>query len=146
MFSDLLGGLGGGGGMGGGGWMSAAMSLFGFEKGGIVQDKVSAYSTGGVARGPQSGYPAVLHGNEAVVPLPDGKSIPVSMQGMPGAGATQNNVTVNVTIDNDGNAQSSTSADSDQASNLGNLVALAVQKELQNQKRSGGILSPHGVA
>ena len=88
----------------------------------------------------------MLHGNEAVVPLPDGKSIPVSMQGMPGAGASQNNVTVNVSIDNEGNAQSSTSADSDQASNLGNLVAVAVQKELQNQKRSGGILSPHGVA
>ena len=143
VFFDNLGGLFGGG-LGGGGF--SIMSLFGFEKGGIVQDKVAAYSAGGVARGPQSGYPAVLHGNEAVVPLPDGKSIPVTMQGMPGAGATQNNVTVNVTIDNEGNAQSSTSADSDQASNLGNLVAVAVQKELQNQKRSGGILSPHGVA
>jgi len=30
--------------------------------------------------------------------------------------------------------------------NVGNLVAAAVQKELQNQKRSGGILNPFGVA
>ena len=84
MFSGLFDNLGGlfGGGLGGGGF--SIMSLFGFEKGGIVQDKVAAYSAGGVARGPQSGYPAVLHGNEAVVPLPDGKSIPVTMQGMPG--------------------------------------------------------------
>ena len=33
--------------------------------------------TGGVLSGPTSGYTATLHGTEAVVPLPDGKSIPV---------------------------------------------------------------------
>lgn len=32
---------------------------------------------GGVASGPRNGYQAMLHGTEAVVPLPDGKSIPV---------------------------------------------------------------------
>lgn len=37
------------------------------------------YRTGGIAVGPQSGYQATLHGTEAVVPLPDGKSIPVEM-------------------------------------------------------------------
>ena len=41
---------------------------------------------GGIASGPESGYPATLHGNEAVVPLPNGRSIPVdigsSMDGM----------------------------------------------------------------
>ena len=84
----------------------------------------------------------MLHGNEAVVPLPDGKSIPVTMAG----GGQQNNVTVNVSIDGNGRASSDTNADSKQAANIGNLVAVAVQKELQNQKRSGGILSPHGVA
>lgn len=35
--------------------------------------------TGGVATGPRSGYAAMLHGTEAVVPLPDGKTIPVEM-------------------------------------------------------------------
>jgi archaellum component FlaC len=34
---------------------------------------------GGVLSGPKSGYPATLHGTEAVVPLPDGKNIPVNM-------------------------------------------------------------------
>ena len=29
---------------------------------------------------------------------------------------------------------------------LGNIIAKAVQEELQNQKRSGGILSPYGAA
>jgi len=34
---------------------------------------------GGIATGPRSGYAATLHGTEAVVPLPDGKTIPVVM-------------------------------------------------------------------
>lgn len=39
----------------------------------------SGYLTGGIAVGPRSGYQATLHGSEAVVPLPDGKTIPVAM-------------------------------------------------------------------
>lgn len=37
------------------------------------------YRYGGVATGPRGGYLSVLHGTEAVVPLPDGRTIPVSM-------------------------------------------------------------------
>jgi hypothetical protein len=37
------------------------------------------YADGGIAEGPNSGYPATLHGTEAVVPLSDNRSIPVSM-------------------------------------------------------------------
>lgn len=36
---------------------------------------------GGVFTGPKQGYPAELHGTEAVVPLPDGKAIPVKLAG-----------------------------------------------------------------
>lgn len=39
------------------------------------------FNTGGIASGPNSGYAALLHGTEAVVPLPDGRSIPVDMSG-----------------------------------------------------------------
>ena len=133
------------GGGGGGGLFGAIASIFGFgstAKMGLYPPK--GYGVGGIARGPMSGYPAVLHGNEAVVPLPDGKTIPVRMQG---GGTQQNNVTVNVNIDNEGKGSSQvTGTDNAQASQLGSLVAIAVQKELQNQKRAGGILSPHGVA
>jgi hypothetical protein len=38
---------------------------------------VREFARGGIASGPESGYPATLHGNEAVVPLPDGRTIPV---------------------------------------------------------------------
>ena len=110
--------------------------------GGVVSNgkTVPSYSSGGVASGSTSGYPAILHGTEAVVPLPNGRSIPVEMMG---GSSQQNNVTVNVAIDNQGNATTDTSQ---QGPNIGNIIAQAVQKELQNQKRAGGILSPYGVA
>jgi len=37
---------------------------------------------GGVLSGPKSGYQAMLHGDEAVIPLAGGRSIPVEMTGM----------------------------------------------------------------
>jgi hypothetical protein len=40
-----------------------------------------SFADGGVASGPTSGYLAELHGPEAVVPLPDGKTIPVRIEG-----------------------------------------------------------------
>ena len=110
-----------------------------FRYGGIAG---KGYSTGGVAKGSQAGYPAILHGTEAVVPLPNGKSIPVDMKGA----GQQNNVTVNVSVDSNGNAAQDTQADSNSSQRLGTMIASAVQKELHNQKRAGGILNPIGVS
>ena len=112
--------------------------------GGVMSDgaKAPGYAVGGIAKGPQAGYPAILHGTEAVVPLPNGKSIPVDMKGA----GQNNNVTVNVAIDSQGNARQDAQADSNQGANLGSAIAAAVQKELQNQKRAGGILNPMGVS
>ena len=127
---------------------------FGFADGGVTPEPVISaryggmtpkrdYSTGGIARGPQSGYSATLHGNEAIVPLPNSRSIPVEFpQGGPGG---NNNVTVNVTMNSDGTASSETQGDT-QMGSLGNAIAKAVQVELQNQRRAGGILSPYGAA
>ena len=110
--------------------------------GGVVKDP-KGYSTGGIATGKDGGYPAILHGTEAVVPLPNNRSIPVDLQG---AAGQQNNVTVNVSIDNDGQSKQDTQADSNQGANMGKMLAMAVQEELLNQKRQGGILNPFGVA
>ena len=41
-----------------------------------------AMAEGGIASGPRAGFPATLHGTEAVVPLPNGRSIPIDMAGM----------------------------------------------------------------
>ena len=109
--------------------------------GGVTQPP-PGYATGGIARGSDAGYPAILHGTEAVVPLPNNRSIPVDLKGA----GQQNNVTVNVSIDQQGNASQDKQASSNQGANLGAAIASAVQRELQNQKRSGGILNPYGVA
>jgi len=113
-----------------------------YAGGGYTRQKDN-YSRGGMARGPQSGYNAVLHGNEAVVPLPDNRHIPVELSGNAGG---NNNVTVNVSMNSDGGAQTRAESNGDNAAQLGNAISKAVQQELQNQKRSGGLLSPYGAA
>jgi hypothetical protein len=45
-----------------------------------IHVSIPEFARGGIASGPKSGYKAMLHGTEAVVPLPDGKKIPVNMQ------------------------------------------------------------------
>jgi len=54
------------------------------------------FKKGGIASGPQSGYPVELHGTEAIVPLPDGRSIPVVMKGMAGGGGGDTNINITV--------------------------------------------------
>jgi len=55
---------------------------------------VPRLAEGGVVSGPKGGYPAVLHGTEAVVPLSGNRSIPVEMKGGSG-GSNTFNITIN---------------------------------------------------
>ena len=104
------------------------------REGGIMRSPgYRAYGDGGVATGPNSGYPAMLHGTEAVVPLPNGRSIPVEMSG--GAGGT-NNVTINV----DAAGNSSTTMDGEKGKALGIAIQAAVMETLQREQRPGGVL------
>ena len=109
------------------------------KTGGIARPP-DEYARGGIAKSlnkmdGSGGYPAILHGTEAVVPLPNGRSIPVDMKG---AG---NNIVVN--ISGEGGAMQTEGGDQE---GIGRAIAMAVQKELQNQRRSGGILNPYGAA
>lgn len=101
--------------------------LFGMAKGGIM-----GYESGGVASDPTY---IVGEGkkHEAVVPLPDNRSIPVKMNGNKGT----NNVSVNVNMD----GSTSTTATGDDAAAFGAAVSAAVQEEIQRQTRPGGILN-----
>lgn len=76
-------------------------------------------ASGGVAKGPSSGYPMQLHGTEAVVPLPDGRNIPVEMtiDGMQrfieSSIAARENVSVNnITLPQNNDLDSPTTAQS----------------------------------
>tara|TARA_B100000287_G_scaffold192278_1_gene181440 strand:+ start:4637 stop:8737 length:4101 start_codon:yes stop_codon:yes gene_type:complete len=114
---------------------------FGFADGGIAKGGFKKYATGGIATGPQLGLIGEGKHNEAIVPLPDGKSIPVIMP----KGSGTNNVGVTVNITND-RTERNTEGDTAAAERLGDQIADVVQQELLNQKRNGGILSPYGVA
>jgi len=145
--ASLLNAGGGAGGAGGSGIFSSIFSgitsFFGFRNGGIVSarggyyDKM--YSGGGIAKGRDSGYPAILHGTEAVVPLPDGKKIPVQMQG---SNSNINTISVSVNVDQSGNATSTTKENSDAKGRMfGEAISRAVQEELLIQTREGGLLN-----
>lgn len=93
---------------------------------------VRKYARGGIANSPQLAVFGEGSMPEAYVPLPDGRSIPVTMQG---GGSTS--VVVNVSVD--GGAPQ---VQNDQgAGQLGRLIAGAVKAELINQRRPGGILA-----
>lgn len=106
--------------------------------GGIMTSKgmvpLRRYARGGVATSPQLAVFGEGSRPEAYVPLPDGRSIPVSMKG--GAGDT--NVSVVVNMDGGGDSQK---ADSEKGAQLGRLIAAAVKSEILNQKRPGGVLA-----
>ena len=121
---------------------SAIGSMFGFATGGVAKGGFRAFASGGVVNQPTLGLVGEGRYNEAVVPLPDGKSIPVIGAS---SGSTENNVTVNVTVDSNGNAKSDTQSgmDGDQAKQLGYMVSQAVQAELVEQQRHGGLLSSY---
>jgi tape measure domain-containing protein len=78
---------------------NALSSEYKFAKGGVMSQfgpmALRKYANGGIANSPQVAVYGEGSMNEAFVPLPDGKSIPVTMSGASGqAGAT--NVQVNV--------------------------------------------------
>tara|TARA_R100000951_G_scaffold71507_2_gene60243 strand:- start:2084 stop:5176 length:3093 start_codon:yes stop_codon:yes gene_type:complete len=109
----------------------------GSREGGILSSPgYRSFGTGGVASGPDSGYAATLHGTEAVVPLPNGRSIPVEMSG----GTGGNNVTVNVSM---ATGESSSTGDGADAYELGRAISTAVSNEISKQQRPGGTLSPY---
>jgi hypothetical protein len=84
----------------------------------------------------------MLHGTEAVVPLPNKKEIPVEIRG--GTGNVNN---ISISVSTDGTTQQrSEGDDSGGGRALARVVSMAVQDELQKQKRPGGILSPFGAA
>ena len=109
----------------------------GGRDGGVMKSPgYRSFGTGGVSDGPDSGYPAMLHGTEAVVPLPNGRSIPVEMSG----GMGGNNISVNVNMTT---GETSSTGGGEQAYALGRAISTAVQTELEKQQRPGGTLSPY---
>jgi hypothetical protein len=72
------------------------------RRAGKTDTPMPSAAMGGVLSGPTSGYQALLHGNEAVVPLPDGRTIPVQSKGGSagsGSGAAEQVALLNQELD-----------------------------------------------
>ncbi len=103
--------------------------------GGVLSGGYKSFSGGGVSDGPNSGYGAILHGKEAVVPLPNNRSIPVEMKG-------KNNGPVNTTINvNMADGSSNTTSDEETGKEFAQAVNMAVLEEISKQQRPGGLLA-----
>ena len=94
---------------------------------------LNRYAMGGIANSPQLALFGEGRGPEAFVPLPDGRRIPVAMQG---GGNTSVVVHVNV----ESGSQNVTSSGQN-AEALGKTIAAAVRSTLISEKRPGGLLS-----
>jgi len=120
-----------------GGMLQGIKDIPGMSRYGGEQRK---FAHGGVSDGPESGYTAMLHGREAVVPLGNDRSIPVKMIGNQGGGNT-----VNVSISMNGQGQGSSQVSGDGMQGLGRSIGNMVQQHLQQEMRPGGLLNQQGT-
>ena len=125
-----------------GGVMEGISSIPGMGRygGEMSKFRYGGYTGGGVADGPESGYMAMLHGREAVVPLGNDRSIPVDLRGAGGGG----NI-VNVTVNMNGQGQGQTQITGDGMQGLGRSIGNMVQQHLQQEMRPGGLLNSQGT-
>ena len=105
--------------------------------GGIATGGFRAFATGGIVTGPTLGLVGEGRYNEAVIPLPDGKSVPVDLSGAPGGGAITSNIVINISSD----GQSSSNANGANSAELGRKIEGAVKQVMVAELRPGGILA-----
>ena len=105
----------------------------------LQQPALTQYASGGIARSPQLAMFGEGALPEAFVPLPDGRSIPVSLMGSGGGGnqtTNVNNISVNVSASG---AMQQSDAEP-QGDRLARAITRAVQEEIMRQQRPGGLL------
>lgn len=128
-------------------------SAMGLAYGGVLKGGFREFASGGVVNKPTLGLVGEGMYNEAVVPLPDGKSIPVIMKqeapesipAMIQKGGDRNNIGINVTVNNNGSSQVQAQPEmsNERAIALAQAMQNVVTQELKRQKRPGGLLSPY---
>jgi tape measure domain-containing protein len=107
-----------------------------YANGGITPGGFQAFANGGVVTGPTLGLVGEGRYNEAVIPLPDGKSVPVQLSGGDGGNQINSNITVNVS-----NGQAQSNATGSNSSELGRKIEGAVKQVIVGELRPGGLLA-----
>ena len=97
---------------------------------------VPGFANGGIVKGPTMAMVGEGRFNEAVVPLPNGKAIPVDM-GKGGGGNVNSSVVVN--INNGGGSESSTKGS--QGNQLAKGIEGAVKDVIMREMRPGGMIA-----
>ena len=103
----------------------------------VTSFPMAQFAAGGISHGPQTGYAAMLHGTEAVVPLPNGRSLPVQLQGGGAGMGGGGSITIPITVDAKGTA---VAGNDEKGSRLGSMLGQAVQEIIIREKRPGGLL------
>lgn len=99
---------------------------------------IPGFATGGMVTSPTLALVGEGINNEAIVPLPNGRSIPVDLRGAGESSGSSVNSSVSVTIQNSGQARE-TSRGEGQA--ISQMIKGAVMDVLVNERRAGGLLS-----
>jgi tape measure domain-containing protein len=120
----------------GGKAVGTGQGIFTAANGGIATGGFRAFANGGIVTGPTMGLVGEGRYNEAIVPLPDGKSIPVQLAEGDGGNQIISNITVNV---NNGQAQSN--ATGSNSSEMGRKIEGAVKQVIVGELRPGGLLA-----
>ena len=97
---------------------------------------IRQFANGGIVTGPTLGLVGEGRYNEAVIPLPDGKSVPVQLSGGDGGNQMNTNITVNVS-----NGQAQSNATGSNSSELGRKIEGAVKQVIVGELRPGGLLA-----
>ena len=118
------------------GWANSFATPLKFANGGITPGGFTAFANGGVVTGPTLGLVGEGRYNEAVIPLPDGKSVPVQLSGGDGGNQINSNITVNVS-----NGQAQSNATGSNSSELGRKIEGAVKQVIVGELRPGGLLA-----
>ena len=106
--------------------------------GNVLVGGFRAFANGGVVNGPTLGLVGEGRFNEAVVPLPDGRKIPVDL-----GGSTGNNISTNIVVNmNNGQASSQSSGRGNQA--FGRELEGAVRSVIMKETRPGGLIYNKG--
>jgi tape measure domain-containing protein len=109
-----------------------------FANGGVASGGFTAFANGGMVTGPTLGLVGEGRYNEAIIPLPDGKSVPVQLSGAAGGNAAPINTSIVVNVKN-GQAESQMSGN--QGNQLARELEGAVRQVILKESRPGGLIS-----
>ncbi|ELY6363390.1 phage tail tape measure protein [Cronobacter sakazakii] len=112
-----------------------------FGKNGAVP--LRAYQTGGIATSPQLALFGEGSMNEAYVPLPDGKTIPVTLSGDVGGGKVMAPVSISINVTKEGGSESSSGDEKGAWAGAAKQIKAIVLDTIAQEKRSGGSLNKY---